>query len=75
MKVKGRLLLRMAEFCPTLLSTCAAASSAGGEKEELSAPPEDEPYPKPAAHHPRRGLPPASVPQPAPEPPGRGRWA
>lgn len=32
MKVKGRLLLRMAEFCPTLLSTCAAASSAGGEK-------------------------------------------
>lgn len=32
MKVKGRLLLRMAEFCPTLLSTCAAASSAGGGK-------------------------------------------
>lgn len=36
MKVKGRLLLRMAEFCPTLLSTCAAASSARG-KEEPSA--------------------------------------
>lgn len=32
MKVKGRLLLRMAEFCPTLLSTCAAASSVSGKE-------------------------------------------
>lgn len=31
MKVKG-LLPRIAEFCPTLLSTCAAASSAGREE-------------------------------------------
>lgn len=33
MKVKG-LLARIAEFCPTLLRTCAAASSAGGEKKK-----------------------------------------
>lgn len=66
--MKGRLLLRMAEFCPTLLSTCAAASS---EREEPSATPEDKLYPNPAAHHPCRGLPPTLVPEPAPElPPG-----
>lgn len=64
MKVKGRLLLRMAEFCPTLLSTCAAASSVRGKERshQQTATLEDKPYPKPAAHHPCSDLPPALVP-------------
>lgn len=73
MKVKGRLLLRMAEFCPTLLSTCAAASSAGGKKEEPSATtnPRRQSVPQASSTEaPQRA---ASVPQPAPEHPRRAR--
>lgn len=58
MKVKG-LLARIAEFCPTLLRTCAAASSAGGQgnkKRAVSSPCAPHPAPEPAPQPLRRVL-------------------